>query len=302
MAAGFIAFSLFFGILGFAALWPEQSLVALAFVETFFGLIFLAGVYMLWEYLIHRLTVYADGTLAYRGYFGRTSSFFLYEIARAEVKMLLGTPTLFLFDMRGKRLARIENNMRNYAELKKWLSEKGRTIEKVKVSSKIDEKIKGMNGVLEIKGGRIFLFMDIFFLSMFLPLGVAMAAYLFLAPEISQKEIAAVLIFLFVILGSLLFGFIKHLRTCRNLRLVLTTGRCWYMDRKGNTEEFLFEEIKTAREVTGYKGAVSIEIRGRQGQLLVYIPPDFAVIKKKYICPFIKYHQNQIWGGNVNDR
>lgn len=294
MAAGFIAFSLFFGILGFAALWPERSLVALAFVETFFGLIFLAGVYMLWEYLIHRLTVNADGTLAYRGYFGRTSSFSLYEIARAEVKMLLGTPTLYLFDMRGKRLARIENNMRNYTELKKWLSEKGRTIEKVKVSSKIDEKIKGMNGVLEIKGGRVFLFMDIFFLLMFLPLEVAMAAYLFLAQEISQKEIAAVVIFLIVFPCGWLLGFIKHLRACRNLRLVLTTGSCWYIDRKGNTKEFLFEEIKTAREVKWYKGAVTIEIRGRQGQLLVNIPPDFAVIKKKYICPFIKYHQNQI--------
>ena len=208
--------------------------------------------------------------------------------------MLLGTPTLFLFDMRGKRLARIENNMRNYAELKKWLSEKGRTIEKVKVSSKIDEKLKGMNGVLEIKGGRIFLFMDILFLLMVLPLEVAMAAYLFLAPEISQKEIAAVVIFLIVFPCGWLLGFIKHLRACRNLRLVLTTGSCWYIDRKGNTKEFLFEEIKTAREVKWYKGAVTIEIRGRQGQLLVNIPPDFAVIKKKYICPFIKYHQNQI--------
>lgn len=145
---------LLFMILGIVLFLSDTNWVVFVLVETVFGMFLLLSLYILITYLFHRLTVYTDGTLSYRGYLGRTAYFMLHEVGQIEERVSLGSPTLFLRGKSGQILARLENNMENYEAFEQWLQSRERHVKKQGVQPAQKRAIQELTGKLTVTCGK----------------------------------------------------------------------------------------------------------------------------------------------------
>lgn len=87
-----------------------------------FGALIALGLVMIVAYFLRRLCLGYNGCY-YRTMFGRKKEFYLRDIAKVESKIFLGDLLIIFYDSNGKKLAQVENNMKNAEEVFPFLEE-----------------------------------------------------------------------------------------------------------------------------------------------------------------------------------
>ncbi len=119
-----IFFTVIFGgacvILGGAFIADGELVDAMIVLGTF-GIFALLGLYLIFIYGCHKLQVFSVNQIVYGTYLGTKRTFTFRDIAKVREVNVKNGITLYLFDQNGKKLARVENNMKGYAEFVSWL-------------------------------------------------------------------------------------------------------------------------------------------------------------------------------------
>lgn len=90
----------------------KEDFFQIFFCIAVFGMMLILGIWMLMSYFLRRLCLGYRGC-CYRTMFGRKREFFLRDIKKVERRLRFGEMTIFLWGENGKKLARIEMNMKN---------------------------------------------------------------------------------------------------------------------------------------------------------------------------------------------
>lgn len=118
------------------------------------------GVYCVLAYLNHRLKVFADGRMVYSSTTGKKTEFRYSDLAQIEQRQINGTLSLTLMDTSGKRIGKVEGNMKGYEELCQWLNtqkKKAEEAETMGMQSNHEVEVTPVNGNITGKGARIFM-------------------------------------------------------------------------------------------------------------------------------------------------
>lgn len=281
---------LLFMILGIVFFLFDTNWAVFVLVETVFGMFLLLSLYILIAYLFHRLTVYTDGTLSYRGYLGRTVYFTLYEVGQIEERVSLGSPTLFLRGKSGQTLARLENNMENYEAFVQWLQSREQHVKKHGVQPVQERVMQEPTGKLTVTCGKSRWIIDLVILLLYVRFGLYYALNIILiTPMTGYQRMIALVILLWVLL-AIVRSMIIQIRANRSLLLVLTPSQCSYTDYRGRKKEFMFYEIGSSEVKRALKHAY-IVIKDRNGEVLVKMSDEFPLRNKDKIIPFVTYYQ-----------
>ena len=130
---------------GLVAIEGESLAVGLIFLL----LIGLVGVYCILAYFNHRLKVYADGRMVYSNTMGGKTEFRYTELAKLEQRQISGTYSLSLIDATGRRIGKVEGNMKGYKELCQWVNtqkKKAEEAENMGMQSSHDIEVTPVNG------------------------------------------------------------------------------------------------------------------------------------------------------------
>lgn len=125
-------------------------------------MLFLVGVggYTILAFINHRLKVFSDGSMVYSNSIGQKEEFSYTDISEIEQRQVNGTLSLSLKDATGKRIGKVESNMRGYEELAQWLNtqkQKNKDAQAMGVESQHEVEVTPVNGKMSVTGARIWM-------------------------------------------------------------------------------------------------------------------------------------------------
>jgi len=107
------------------------------------------GVYCVLAYFNHRLKVFADGSMVYSSTLGKKIEFRYSDLTQIEQRQIKGTFSLTFIDRSGKRIGKVEGNMKGYEEFCQWLNtqkKKAEEAEAIGIQSGHGVEITPVNG------------------------------------------------------------------------------------------------------------------------------------------------------------
>ena len=134
LASGIIC-TIIFGLMAIVMIAAsEGDVLMIVYGMSVFGVLTALGIYLLLAYFNHRLTVFSDGELVYSNSFGKKTTFAYRDIAKLEQKYVKTTMNIVFKNAEGKRLAKVESNMKGYDQLWHWLKTQKQAVEEAQAA------------------------------------------------------------------------------------------------------------------------------------------------------------------------
>lgn len=147
LASGVICTIIFGFLAAVMVAASEGDALMIVYGASVFGGLTVLGIYLLLAYFNHRLKVFSGGELVYSNSLGKKTTFIYRDIVKLEQKYVKTTMSMILKDTEGKRLAKVESNMKGYDQFCQWLNAQNQTAEEAQAAMdqlgvSADHKIK----------------------------------------------------------------------------------------------------------------------------------------------------------------